>query len=379
MKIIDMFFTVKPIHGFLISSMIKIILIIITPSIFVVINSCSDIVLESQPQINPLELIWKSDTLSYPESLQTSMTSIWGSSPNDVWVCGHNDRSQGNLWHYNGMEWEAVDLFKDIFRSPNSLFKVYGFSPNDVWVVGARILDEYYPQIKTINKSLVLHYDGFKWTEHNFFINGWVNDVWGKNSRDIWVTGWGIVGNYNGSSWRSDTLKYISSDGTFQLNDYRETPTGKYMMGIKLINGFADNMYYFFKYADNNWGVVDSFRFNSPTSPFKFGFKQYLAGDGTLYSMSIEGIYELKKGTWSKLKSTFSKINGMIKLGSQKILAVGDFGQALYYDGNNWQQINELNNTNIFYGGIWSDGKEIFIIGITLGSTPQRTIIWHGK
>ncbi len=226
---------------------------------------------------------------------------------------------------------------------------------------------------------MVLYYNGFKWTEHNYFINGWVNDVWGKNSRDIWVTGWGIVGNYNGSIWRSDTLKYISGDDTFQLNDYRETPTGKYMMGIKLITGFADNMYYFFKYANNSWGVVDSFRFNSPTSPFKFGFKQYVAGDGTLYSMSIEGIYELKNGLWNKLKSTFSQINGMIKLGSQKILAVGDFGQVLYYDGNNWQQINKLNNTNILYRGIWSDGKEIFIIGITLDSTPQKTIVWRGK
>ncbi len=114
MKIVKSFFDANPILKFFTTSVTKFINAILTLLIFVNINSCSDSGVESQPSINPLELIWKSDTLSYPESFQTSMTSIWGSSANDVWVCGHNDRSQGNLWHYNGTKWEAIDLFKDI-------------------------------------------------------------------------------------------------------------------------------------------------------------------------------------------------------------------------------------------------------------------------
>ncbi len=348
--------------------------------LFTILSSCSDPGSDTDHQFkNPNEMTWTSDTLAYPGSYQTNMTSIWGSSPHDVWAAGHNDQSIGNLWHFNGVKWEPYNLFKDIPSSANSLFKVFGFSANNVWVVGNRIFDEYKPERITVRKSLVLQYDGIRWKEHNLFINGWINDVWGKSPNDVWVSGWGIISNFNGTSWKSDTLKYFTNSDRFQLNDYRETSTGKYMMGVHLVNSFVDVIYYFFKKENNSWHVKDSIRINSTNALYKFGFNQYISGDNTLYSFANDGIYELRNEKWEKIKQTFSPIYAMIKLNSRNMIAVGDFGQVLFYDGSSWQQIQKLYNTKIVYRGIWSDGKEIFIVGMMAAESPQKTIVWHGK
>ncbi len=349
-------------------------------SLFTILISCGEHGSDLRLQLkNPNEMTWTSDTLAYPGSYQTNMTSIWGSSSNDVWTCGHNDQSIGNLWHFNGTKWESYNLFKDIPSSSNSLFKVFGFSANNIWVVGNRVYDEYKPERTTVRKSLVLQYDGARWKEHNLFINGWITDVWGKNPSDLSVTGWGIVSNCNGTKWLSDTLNYPLDDGSFMLYDFKENSNGKCMTGLLSKNYGAIRTYFFFKKIDHSWAVIDSFNINSTQIINKFGLRLYLAGDGILYSFGIEGIYELKNEKWEKIKQTFSPIYAMIKLNSRNMIAVEDFGQVLFNDGSSWQQIQKLYNTKIVYRGIWSDGKEIFIVGMMAAESPQKTIIWHGR
>lgn len=54
---------------------------------------------------DPRTYTWIIDTLAYPGSFQTSMQDIWGSSPNDVYVVGHNDRGFGKMFHFDGKQW----------------------------------------------------------------------------------------------------------------------------------------------------------------------------------------------------------------------------------------------------------------------------------
>lgn len=100
---------------------------------------------------DPREMTWTADTLNYPGALQTLMGSIWASSPNDVHVVGYCDESEGSYWHFNGNEWECINLFNYIDRGALSLQKVWGFAANDFWIVGEIGIFE--------DESLILHYD----------------------------------------------------------------------------------------------------------------------------------------------------------------------------------------------------------------------------
>ncbi|MGA8264510.1 MAG: hypothetical protein WB779_08730, partial [Ignavibacteriaceae bacterium] len=66
---------------------IKIILFAFSLLIF---QQCSS---STEPVINknPREYTWTIDTLFHPESIQTNMRSIWGSSASDVYTAGHSD------------------------------------------------------------------------------------------------------------------------------------------------------------------------------------------------------------------------------------------------------------------------------------------------
>jgi hypothetical protein len=114
----------------------KIIIPLITIAAFVISNSCNTPTENQQQFKHPRDMVWTIDTLSYPGSDQTIMTSMWASSSRDVWITEHNDRSKGNLWHFNGNKRSDYVLSADIERSPLSFAKISGFASNNVWAVG---------------------------------------------------------------------------------------------------------------------------------------------------------------------------------------------------------------------------------------------------
>ncbi|NWF89266.1 MAG: hypothetical protein HXY50_07350 [Ignavibacteriaceae bacterium] len=65
--------------------------------------------------------------------------------------------------------------------------------------------------------------------------------------------------------------------------------------------------------------------------------------------------------------------------GKEYIMAVGGFGKAYLYNGYRWKQIKAVENLNILFRGVWVNGKEAFIIGITTDGYPQKTVVYHGK
>jgi len=65
-----------------------------------------------------------------------SVTSVWGSGPNDVWAVG----TAGLILHYDGVRWETADLEAQDASSPFTLRGVWLERPDDVWIVdGARL------------------------------------------------------------------------------------------------------------------------------------------------------------------------------------------------------------------------------------------------
>jgi len=79
---------------------------------------------------------------------------IWGRADDDLWaVGGNNDEIEtgGVIWHYDGQDWNAVDVSTIREAGIPVLFKVWGRAGDDIYAVGDR--------------GFAVHYDGQGWTE----------------------------------------------------------------------------------------------------------------------------------------------------------------------------------------------------------------------
>ena len=104
-------------------------------AIFLIIQGCKDSGVDVIPVKDPRTYTWTADTLAYPGSFQTLMSSIWGSSHNDVYAVGHNSRNFGHMWHYDGTAWTDVKLSTSQggnIAGPISVSAIYGISANNI-------------------------------------------------------------------------------------------------------------------------------------------------------------------------------------------------------------------------------------------------------
>ncbi len=72
---------------------------------------------------------WTVDTLNYPYN---TIYRIWGSSPTDVWATSPGGDLDKTIFHFDGETWKTDGISRPI--SPSSVF---GFSPNNVWIGGS--------------------------------------------------------------------------------------------------------------------------------------------------------------------------------------------------------------------------------------------------
>lgn len=98
-----------------------------------------------------------------------SLSGIWGTGPDDIFVVGGDD-TQGTVLHHDGTTWSLMEV-PDI----DLLVWVYGFGPDDVYAVG--------------EGGGMLHYDGDTWSRIE---TGTTEDLWGifgTSADDIWIVG----------------------------------------------------------------------------------------------------------------------------------------------------------------------------------------------
>lgn len=93
-------------------------------------------------------------------------TSVWGSATDDFWLVG----TRGNVRHYDGVEWTAVDAgtFTD-------LNQIWGLGSDDVRVVG--------------DEGLILHWDGAAFRPEESGTSRELYDVTGSGPDDMWALG----------------------------------------------------------------------------------------------------------------------------------------------------------------------------------------------
>lgn len=118
-----------------------------------------------------------------PVETQTEvvLNGIWGSSSSDVWAVG----ALGTIRHYVA----GNPRFQEVVSSTRqNLYGVWGSGPNDVWAVG--------------DEGTILHWNGqsIEVSTAQFQVGRKpaLRGVWGSGPNDVWIVGDGIALHYTG-------------------------------------------------------------------------------------------------------------------------------------------------------------------------------------
>ncbi|MCL5738716.1 MAG: hypothetical protein M1303_08800 [Bacteroidetes bacterium] len=304
---------------------------------------------------DPRTYTWTIDTLDYPGSAQTIMQSIWGSSPSDVYVVGHNDGGYGKMYHYNGKTWTPVVLYFPDRRGNAAidLGDIYGFASNDAWAVGERILDNPHPPPNFLDSSLIIHFDGTKWVEHHVSNGRLLQTVWGSAPNDVWTGGLaGTFFHYDGLKWTKVPMD--TNDSYRSLTGFG--PNDVYLMDIRGL----------MHYDGNAWRLIDSVQ-----SIYQIG----VVGR-ELFALEY-GIWNWDNGIWNQELVTDWPMQGIFGSSQTNIFAVGQGSLIYYYDGNTWTQLRNIVGDGWWLHKVWCTQNEVFIVGHDYGGF--KTIILHGK
>jgi len=166
--------------------------------------------------------VWAVDTI---QMTMNHLSSMWGSSPTDIWAGGRGGTGWDRLLHYDGTRWTAWNEY--IWATVNTL---YGFSVNNVWIGG--------------DEGRIWHFDGSHWTE-NFlyrpdgFQYTYIESVCGDAPNNVYAVGviWydnskqrGFVLHFDGSHWNEVyRANYYSQFGRVRVANGMA-----YIWGIKL-------------------------------------------------------------------------------------------------------------------------------------------------
>lgn len=334
----------------------------------------------------PYNLKWTIDTLTVGSS-QNMMKNIWGSSSVDMYVCGHSSAATGMLWHYDGKEWNDVDL-RVVFNGTDYFStdgEVFGFAHDDIWI-GAQYAIYHHPYWGD-KKTVVLHFDGVSWQKENITErNGFIQTIWGNSRNEIWAGGWGgVLYNYNGNTWKYYDMHLPDFEGAdeetgWHILDIHGNQTGDLYMLMRKRYKLGVRMDRIYKYTESSWVCIDSTRFWSVWMN-----KIWVSPSGNVYT-SGAGVERWDGHSWEKLLD--KRVYGFAATSEKNMFACGHdvftgIGHLYHYNGSEWHLIKEVAGKTTFTN-VWTDGKDVFVIGYTAGKTPEGlnatvTVVWHGR
>ncbi|HED37594.1 MAG TPA: hypothetical protein ENI76_05015 [Ignavibacteria bacterium] len=357
--------------------------LLITVSILILftIEGCKDSGTDVQPVKDPRNYSWSVDTLAFPNSAQTLMRNLWGSSAKDVYAVGWNNQAFGQMWHYDGTSWTDVKLH--VFQGGNiggtiGLLAISGISGSNIWAVGNKVHSNPTPPPNFLNNHLIINYDGTSWKEISFKERGFLPGIYVQSSSNIWASGDSTIYHYDGVKWtREHVPLVIPANSSLYISKIISTGIAVYATGTLQNNNTGDVVFYFFKRDEKGWRIVET-----SLTPFSFGLGGFwLSPSGKLYSVG-RGLFVLNGSTWSNVFYSTTNFSGVYGTSDTNIFIAGTDGSVgivYHYNGQDWKKLDQLTANNILYTSVWTDGTEAFISGFTLSAFPQKTIIWHGK
>jgi hypothetical protein len=325
-------------------------------------------------------MTWKADTLSYPESFQTWMSNILAFNSKDIFIYGHNYTTRGKVYHYDGVKWEVFPLVDYI--GGYNLWKMISFSRNNIWGVGNRGSVE----------GLIFNYDGRTWAEKKVYANfnppkysynPPLFSIDGESAGELYIGGMdGVIWYCKNGKWMLDTVKIKVPPNT----EYKLHSLAIYKDHVLILGGALNPMvnfekHYLIKGNIKNWVVLDSMDFTNPNLIQTWGMGELIKGNnGKMYSRGPRGLYVWDGTAWSKFYQHYYQW-GFYVYSDNYMLTLGKGGSE-YFNGASWVDLGLTifkNYSDVTFRAAWTDGKELFLVGNTFDSNPQKTIVLHGK
>lgn len=319
-------------------------------------------------------------------SAQYVLTSIWGSSKNDVWAVG----SGGTIVHHDGTAWKVTPTnLKQTFQA------VWGSSATDVWAVAT--------------SDVIVRTTGFAngtaaWTR----VPGPIEEPQGRPVFALWGTPAGDI-RMGGYPFGLELPGVFTTGNQFtsrKLADGGIAWTG--VEGMAKVNGIWGSS------ADDVWVVAD----NSDAQSWQLGYtahgtRQGDAGAGQLtwtevdsqasvvlsaiWGSSANDVWAVgDKGTlrhhvagdaqWQIVESpTKNALHAVWGTSANDVWAVGDFGTILHFDGTKWTESTAalpINKKRPHLYGVWGSGPgDIWVVGdgIAMHSTGPKAVTGGGQ
>ncbi len=323
------------------------------------------------------DYVWTIDTLAYPGSFQTTMRDIWASAPNNVYVVGHNDQpGPGTMFRYDGVRWSTTRFHAaegGSISGPVSLSAIYGFGSNDIYVVGQRFETNPNPPPNFLDSSLIIHFDGSRWSEVQLPRRGrQLIGIGSTGLSTLWAGGtYGTLYRYAESSWQfyqADTLLWFSEFDFDQSDNYAIAYTPSPLIQ-------SPSRYFLLRWTQLLWSVVDSFSVH-PGYVTTFGNVDLRNIGGTLYSAGDAGVFKKNGSAWSKVLDSFpNPIYGLGGTRVEHMFAVGESASIYHYNGVDWYKYQQFSREGVYCGAVWSTEEQVFV----LGTDGNQTFIYHGK
>lgn len=331
---------------------------------------------------DPRTYTWTVDTLQYPGSFQTAMMRIWGSSPTDVYVVGHNDVGSGKMYHYNGQRWQVVRITQaeggPILRP--DLTDINGSGAQDIFAVGVREYENPNPPPFALDSSLVIHYDGSRWSEIPT-VGSFLNAIAVGRTGFAYAAGMGTIGfAIRGQSVLRDSVAIpLPDSATFQINTVAVGPNNEvYANGNYYLPDQPTLDFLFLKRGnDNRWTIIDSARLGFPLPEARWGdARLWYSPWGTLYSTG-RGVFTWDEARWSRVYDASASLTGIDGNKPDNLFVVGYPGQILHFNGRDWYRFAQFSGTGLVMDDVIDFEDEVFAIGTDGGG--NRTFVLHGK
>ncbi len=308
---------------------------------------------------------WTIDTLS-SGSLQTYMVSMWGSSSEDVWICGYDADNSKCVYHFNGTQWY-------IFTTPTTnfikkLYAVEGSNSDNIFFVGKSYHLNPTPPPNFIDSAFVLQYLNGSWKIHTVNNASTLYSLCMVNESEVWAGGaQGNIYRCVGTNWQ----KYFLGNEALLINGLVKVSSSEvYATGHseKILQGggiyLAD---YLYQYNGSAWSLIDS---NITSSTYnRISYPTVMKNiNGTIYGSRDDGFVKKNGDSWVAINTgIYGQFNGTNE--KNIFLANQNFG-VLHFNGTDWFHFDELPwlqyyDVEVFEDAVYllaTDGYKSYII-----------------
>ncbi|GAB4344112.1 MAG: hypothetical protein Kow0037_32550 [Calditrichia bacterium] len=296
-------------------------------------------------KITSHKFYWEIDTLYAADAMQIYLRDVWGTDENNVWVVGHSDDFDYQIWHWDGNDWTNVNPF--IIGDRPSYHELFGFSENDIWIVGEGI----YRKVNDPNlyaREYILHYDGSQWHRLDEIKAPMCLSVWGASNSELYFgCDSGVVLYYNGSTiqkQQTGTDAQICSIWGFDSENVFATG-----------GSLNTQEFYLFKKVGNHWEPQDSGSFGV-NGNFVWGLDPE-----HFYRVTGSGVRQYVNGSWEYI--LYSRlVRCMFGNAENNMFVAGYQNELFHYNGEDWHKYSDFVQPHREFFGIWCNDASVFLI-----------------